>query len=88
MGYSENKRIFDAPYGSSAFYYQMCQSALLKALRALTDSGALVLLPAGSDRFLKHIVDECIYLDFDRHYEIKELNQQYQEYFGRRDWLS
>ncbi len=87
LGFAENKRIFYAPYNPSVFYYQMCQSALLKSLRELTDSGALVLLPAGSDSFLKHIADECIYLDFDRHYEIEALRQRYQQYFGRGDWI-
>ena len=65
----------------------MCQSALLKSLHELTDSEALVLLPAGSDNFLKHIADECIYLDFDRRYEIEVLRQRYQQYFGRGDWI-
>ena len=87
LGFAENKRIFYAPYNPSVFYYQMCQSALLKSLHELIDSGALVLLPAGSDNFLRHIADECIYLDFDRRYEIEVLRQWYQQYFGRRDWI-
>lgn len=32
LGFAENKRIFYAPYEPSIFYYDMCQSVLLKAL--------------------------------------------------------
>lgn len=87
LGYVEGKRIFYAPYKMSEFYYQMCQSGLLKALRELTDSGAVVLLPCGSDAFLKHIVDECIYLDRERDCYLEELQNRYQEIFGHGDWI-
>lgn len=63
LGFALNKRIFFAPYKESIFYYQMCQSSLLKALRTLAESNALVILPAGSDEFIKHIADEVIYVD-------------------------
>ena len=33
LGYAKGKRIFYAPYQTSSFYYQMCQSGLLKALK-------------------------------------------------------
>lgn len=87
LGYVAGKRIFYAPYKTSEFYYQMCQSGLLKALRELTDSGAVVLLPCGSDDFLKHIVDECIYLDRERDCYIKELRNRYQEIFEHGEWI-
>ena len=87
LGYVEGKRIFYAPYKTSEFYYQMCQSGLLKALRELTDSGAVVLLPCGSDDFLKHIVDECIYLDRERDCYMGELQTRYQEIFGHKEWI-
>lgn len=87
LGYVEGKRIFYAPYKTSKFYYQMCQSGLLKALRELTDSGAVVLLPCGSDDFLKHIVDECIYLDREPDCYIEELQNRYQEIFGHKEWI-
>lgn len=53
LGYANRKRIYYAPYKFSKFYYQMCQSGLLKVLKELTADGAIVLLPAGSDEFLK-----------------------------------
>lgn len=87
LGYVEGKQIFYAPYKTSEFYYQMCQSGLLKALRELTDNGAVVLLPCGSDDFLKHIVDECIYLDRERDCYIEELQNRYQEIFGHGEWF-
>ena len=62
LGYAEECRIFYAPYKTSNFYYQMCQSGLLKALRELTDAGAIVLLPVGSDEFVKYIADKCLYI--------------------------
>lgn len=63
LGFAMNKRIFFAPYNPSIFYYKMCQSSLLKALRELTDSNSIVLLPTGSDAVIKHIADEVIYVD-------------------------
>lgn len=71
FGYAQNKKIFFAPYEPSCFYFQMCQSSLLKALRELTDCGAVVFLPTGSDEFIKYIADEVIYLD--RKYDIEQL---------------
>ncbi len=41
----------------------MNSSNLFKALRYLADKGTIVVLPVGSDTFLKTVVDECIYLD-------------------------
>lgn len=63
LGYTSGKKIFFAPYESSHFYHSMYDSNLFKALRFLADHGAIVLLPVGSDVFLKDKVDECIYLD-------------------------
>lgn len=71
LGYAAGKQIFYAPYETSQFYYQMAQQELIKVLRNLTDAGAMVLLPAGSDVFLKHMVDECIYLN--REYDLERL---------------
>ncbi len=87
LGYAEGKRIFYAPYKTSDFYYEMCQSGLLKALKELTASGAVVLLPCGSDYFLKHIVDECIYLDHMHDCYMEELQNRYQEIFGHGEWI-
>ncbi len=79
-GYAMEKKIFYAPYETSNFYYRMCQSSLLKPLRELTSAGALVLLPVGSDEFLKHIADEVIYLN--RQYDIAQLKQFYSGFSG------
>ncbi len=62
LGYALGKKIFYAPYECSEFYYQMCHSGLDKVLRELTINGALVLLPVGSDAFIKELADECVYL--------------------------
>lgn len=85
VGYVSGKKIFYAPYEPSEFYYAMCQSALLKVFRELTDSGALVLLPVGSDDFMKYIADECIYIKRD--YDIDGLRQRYQELFCKGEWI-
>lgn len=69
FGYAQNKQIYFAPYETSNFYYQMCQSGLLKCLRELTEHGALVVLPCGSDMFMKHIADEVLYLDRNYNYD-------------------
>lgn len=87
LGYAEGKRIFYAPYKSSDFYYAMCQSGLLKALKEVTANGAIVLLPCGSDYFLKHIADECIYLDRMHDCYMEELQNRYQELFGHGEWI-
>ena len=85
LGYASGKKIFYAPYRASKFYYNMCQSALLKALKELTASGAIVLLPVGSDDFMKHIADECIYIK--QEYDVEELKERYQELFGTGEWF-
>lgn len=85
LGYASGKKIFYAPYNTSKFYYQMCQSGLLKVLRELTQKGAVVLLPVGSDEFVKHIVDECIYINPE--YDIISLKSQYKEFVGTNDWI-
>lgn len=86
LGYAEGRKIFYAPYKTSKFYYNMCQSGLLKALRELTDAGAIVLLPVGSDEFVKHIADKCIYIK-SGDYNIGDLKQRYKELFNRDDWI-
>lgn len=85
LGYANRKKIYYAPYKPSNFYYQMCNCGLLKVLRELTDDGAIVLLPAGLDEFLKHIVDECIYTN--REYDISELRELYGEMFQKEEWI-
>ena len=85
LGYANRKRIYYAPYKPSNFYYQMCQSGLLKVLKELTSDGAIVLLPVGSDEFLKHIVDECIYTNHE--YNIGELQKLYAEKFHGEEWI-
>ena len=85
LGYANRKKIYYAPYESSNFYYQMCQSGLLKVLRELTADGAIVLLPAGSDEFLIHIVDECVYTKCD--YDILGLKRFYAENFDGEEWV-
>lgn len=87
LGYAEGKQIFYAPYKTSDFYYEMYQSGLLKALKELTDSGAIVLLPCGSDYFLKHIADDCIYLDQVHDCYMEELQNRYQELFAHGEWI-
>lgn len=84
FGYAQNKRIYFAPYKMSNFYYQMCQSSLLKALRELTKYGALVILPTGSDEFIKHIADEVIYLN--QKYDIENLRLFYTQQYDE-EWI-
>lgn len=83
-GYAQGKKIFFAPYETSSFYYQMCCSSLLKSLRTLTDYGAIVILPTGSDEFIKHIADEVIYVN--RGYNIDSLKQFYSKY-NNGEWI-
>ena len=86
LGYAEGRKIFYAPYKTSKFYYQMCQSGLLKALRELTGAGAIVLLPVGSDEFVKHIADKCVYIK-PCNFNIDDLRQRYKELFNRDGWI-
>ena len=84
FGYALNKKIYFSPYETSTFYYQMCGSSLLKCLRELTDNGALVVLPSGSDTFIRHIADKVIYLD--RNYDIDSLQSFYSKQWNT-DWI-
>lgn len=63
LGYVSGKKIYYAPYEFSSFYHSMYGSNLFKVLRFLSDNGSIVVLPVGSDTFIKNVVDECIYLD-------------------------
>ena len=63
LGYAQHKQIFFAPDRPSICYAQRCRQGLVQALRQLTDSGAVVVLPTGSDTFLRQIADEVVYLD-------------------------
>ena len=54
-------------------------------MRELTAAGAIVFLAAGSDYFVKHIVDECVYLD--KEFDIDGLKKVYQELFHNADWI-
>ena len=40
----------------------MSGSNLFKVLKFLTEHGCLVVLPVGSDAFMKDIADECVYI--------------------------
>lgn len=63
LGYVSGKKFFYAPYKHSMFYRVMNDSNMFKALRYLADKGNIIVLPVGSDTFIKSVVDECIYLD-------------------------
>ncbi|MCM1112414.1 MAG: hypothetical protein NC399_04085 [Muribaculum sp.] len=87
LGYANGRKIFFSPYKTSSFYYDMCLSGLVKVLRELTESGAVVFLAAGTDGFVKHIVDECIYLDLDREFLVGELRERYGKMFKHEEWI-
>lgn len=63
LGYALGKRIFYAPYCPSNFYRQMKESNLFKCLKYLTMHDCLVVLPVGSDAFLKDYADRCVYVE-------------------------
>lgn len=63
LGYALEKEVFFAPYCPSNFYYQMYRTGSFKVLQELAANGGIVVLPVGTDSVLKHLVDECIYLD-------------------------
>ena len=61
VGYASGKKVFYAPYNSSDFY---CANARLKqTIDYLTSHDCMVLLPVGSDMYLKDLVDQCIYIE-------------------------
>ena len=61
VGYASGKKVFYAPYNPSIFY---SSNARLKYLiDFLTSHECMVILPVGSDMYLKDIVDQCIYIE-------------------------
>ena len=58
LGYVSGKSIFYAPYENTSFYHSMYGSNMFKALRYLADKGTIIVLPVGSDTFIKSVVDE------------------------------
>ncbi|MBO7632652.1 MAG: hypothetical protein J6S78_10035 [Lachnospiraceae bacterium] len=61
IGYASGKKIFFGPYQCSEFYARMHR--LPEITRFLTERGCMVVLPAGSDMYLKKFVDQCVYFD-------------------------
>ena len=53
LGYVSGKSIFYAPYENTSFYHSMYGSTMFKALRYLADKGTIIVLPVGSDTFIK-----------------------------------
>ena len=61
VGYASGKKVFYAPYNPSFFY---SSNARLKYLiDFLTSHECMVILPVGSDMYLKDFVDKCIYIE-------------------------
>ena len=60
IGYASGKKIFYGPYKSSNHYSSMNQ--LPEIIRFLTAHDCLVILPVGSDKYIKECVDECIFI--------------------------
>ena len=56
------KKIFFAPYEPSIYYRNMNESNLFKVFDYLISNDCLVVLPVGSDEYLKEYVDECVYI--------------------------
>ena len=63
----------------------MCYSWLLKVLRELTADGAIILLPVGSDEFLKHIVNE--FIKKNDKYDIEKIEKLYSEMLDGEKWF-
>lgn len=68
LGYALGKRIFYAPYCPSNFYYEMSRSNMFKVFEFLSSRDCLMVLPVGSDVYLKSCVDECIYIKQEESY--------------------
>lgn len=75
LGYAMGRKIFYTGYHPSYYYSSRIDSMWLVALKELTDSGAVVLLPAGSDIVVKHFADEVIYLRQSTDIENFDINQ-------------
>ncbi|MBO7356493.1 MAG: hypothetical protein J6U50_07665 [Lachnospiraceae bacterium] len=58
LGYASGRKIFYAPYMPSLFYSRM--NMLPEIINFLTSHDCMVLLPVGSDTYIKNCVDECI----------------------------
>ncbi len=61
VGYASGKKVFYAPYNSSNFYSSNARLKLM--INYLTSHDCMVLLPVGSDMYLKDCVDQCIYIE-------------------------
>lgn len=61
VGYASGKKVFYAPYNPSHFY---SSNARLKyMIDFLTSHECMVILPVGSDMYLKDLVNQCIYIE-------------------------
>jgi hypothetical protein len=69
IGYALGKRVFFGPYASSEHYSRM--NALPEIIRFLKEKDCMIVLPVGSDIYIKRIVDQCIYLE-PKNYQFKD----------------
>ena len=61
IGYVLGKKVFYGPYRSSEYYSKM--NALPEIINFLKEKDCMVVLPVGSDIYIKRYVDQCIYLE-------------------------
>ena len=61
VGYASGKKVFYAPYNASNFYSS--NARLDQMISYLSSHDCMVLLPVGSDMYLKDHVDQCIYIE-------------------------
>ncbi len=62
LGYSLGKRIFFAPYKPSNYFQYLSETVFTNVISFLKDKDCLVVLPVGSDRVIKGLTDEIIYI--------------------------
>ena len=69
IGYSLGKKIFYGPYNSSEGYSKM--NALPEIIDYLKEKDCMVVLPVGSDLYIKGCVDHCVYIE-PKNYQLRE----------------
>ena len=52
----------ESPYEPSIYYRNMKESNLFKVFDYLISNDCLIVLPVGSDEYLKEYVYECVYI--------------------------
>ena len=66
LGYAQGKKIFCCPYNTSQFYSAQFETSFIQAVKHITDSSGIVLMPSSNRELMEKYADRVIDVDYYR----------------------